>query len=148
LNWTSGIELALRVISVALALSIMGTDQLGPVERDALLRFFVAHVDWMKRFPSAHSSANNHRIAELAGLIVALRMVPGIPSAADASEESWEELLREIDRQIYLDGVGAEQSTGYAAFSIELFLVAAAALERDHSFVEQSPPRRSTNQAT
>jgi hypothetical protein len=130
-SWVSGIEVALRTISVALALSITGIDCLDSVTRRAMRRFFFAHVDWIRRFPSLHSSANNHRIAELAGLIVGSIMASGFPGAVALRESSWRALLAEIDRQIYPDGVGAEQSPGYTAFSIELFLLAATALGRE-----------------
>jgi hypothetical protein len=132
-SWISGIELALRIISVALALSIIGVDRLDSVTREAALRFFFAHVDWIRRFPSLNSSANNHRIAELAGLIVGSTMAPGFPGAVVLRENSWRALLAEIDQQIHPDGVGAEQSLGYSAFSIELFLLAATALGREGS---------------
>ncbi|MEH2609787.1 heparinase II/III family protein [Bradyrhizobium sp. AZCC 1693] len=132
-SWISGIELALRISSVALALSIIGVDSLDSVTRKAALRFFFAHVDWIRRFPSLNSSANNHRIAELAGLIVGSTMAPGFPGAVVLRENSWRALLAEIDQQIHPDGVGAEQSPGYSAFSIELFLLAATALEREGS---------------
>ena len=121
----SGIELALRLISVALCLSMIGVERLDEETRQAALQFFFAHVYWLKRFPSLHSSANNHRIAELAGLIVGTTMAPGIPGADDCAKSSWRDLLIEIDRQIYPDGVGAEQAPNYTAFAIELFLVAA-----------------------
>jgi uncharacterized heparinase superfamily protein len=132
-SWISGIELALRIISVAVALSINGVDSLDSVTRRAALRFFFAHVDWIRRFPSLNSSANNHRIAELAGLIVGSIMAPGVPDATALRENSWDALLAEIDKQIHPDGVGAEQAPGYSAFSIELFLVAATALGRERS---------------
>jgi hypothetical protein len=132
-SWIFGIELALRIISVAVALSIIGVDCLDSVTRRAALRFFFAHVDWIRRFPSLYSSANNHRIAELAGLIVGSTMAPGFPDAAVLRETSWRALLAEIDQQIHPDGVGAEQSPGYSAFSIELFLLAATAIGREGS---------------
>lgn len=132
-NWIFGIELALRVLSVALALSIVGVKGLNDPDGIMVLKFFVEHVDWIRRFPSRFSSANNHRIAELAGLIVGSTMAPGIKDADALREDSWRELLIEIDRQIHPDGVGAEQSPGYVAFSIELFLVAAAALGRERT---------------
>jgi Heparinase II/III-like protein/Heparinase II/III N-terminus len=132
-SWISGIELALRIISVAVALSIIGVDCLDSVTRRAALRFFFAHVDWIMRFPSLNSSANNHRIAELAGLIVGSIMAPGFPGAVVLRENSWRALLAEIDQQIHSDGVGAEQAPGYSAFSIELFLLAATALGRERS---------------
>jgi hypothetical protein len=132
-SWISGIEVSLRVISVAVALSIIGVDRLDTLTRRAALRFFFAHVDWIRRFPSLHSSANNHRIAELAGLIVGSIMAPGFPDSFVLRENSWRALFAEIDQQIHPDGVRAEQSAGYTAFSIELFLVAAAALAREGS---------------
>jgi uncharacterized heparinase superfamily protein len=132
-SWIVGIELALRVISVAVALSIIGVDRLDSVTHRAALRFFFAHMDWIRRFPSLNSSANNHRIAELAGLIVGSMMAPGFPNAVALRENSWRALLQEIQRQIHPDGVGAEQSPGYSAFSVELFLLAAAVLGRERN---------------
>jgi hypothetical protein len=131
-NWTTGIELALRMISVGLSLSIIGVERVDEVTRNELLRFFFAHVYWLKRFPSRHSSANNHRIAELSGLIVGTTMAPAIFGASTLREESWRDLLVEIDRQIFTDGVGAEQAPCYTAFAIELFLVAAVAYKKQH----------------
>ena len=95
-NWCSGIELALRLISVALSLSIIGVAGLDEETRRAVLKFVYAHVYWLKRFPSLHSSANNHRIAELVGVIVGTTMAPAIPGAADLREKSWRDLLTEI----------------------------------------------------
>lgn len=132
-SWIFGIEVAFRIISVALTLSIIGVDRLDGATRDAALRFFFAHIDWIRRFPSLHSSANNHRIAELVGLIVGSVMAPGFPGAAALREDSWRALLAEIDQQIHPDGVGTEQSPTYTAFSIELFLVAATALGRERN---------------
>jgi len=126
LNWSSGIELALRIISVALSLSMIGPECLDKKTHEEALRFFFAHVDWIRRFPSLHSSANNHRIAELAGIIMGTTMVPAFPDADDLRKASWRDLLVEIDRQIYPDGVGAEQAPSYTAFAIELFLLASS----------------------
>ena len=95
-NWCSGIELGLRLISVALSLSIIGVANLDEETRHAVLKFVYAHVYWLKRFPSLHSSANNHRIAELVGVIVGTTMAPAIPGAADLREKSWRDLLTEI----------------------------------------------------
>ena len=96
--------------------------------RQAVLQFLFAHVYWLKRFPSLHSSANNHRIAELAGLIVGTDHGAGNSARGrSCAKSSWRDLLFEIDRQIYPDGVGAEQAPAYTAFAIELFLVAAVA---------------------
>jgi len=143
LSWVFGIELSLRVISVALTLSIIGVERLDAATQNSMVRFFFAHVDWIRRFPSLFSSANNHRIAELAGLVVGTTMAPGIPGTTAIREDSWRALLVEIDRQIYPDGVGAEQSPGYTAFSIELFLMAAVACGRERNLPSLTASRLS-----
>jgi hypothetical protein len=124
LNWASPIELSLRLISVAIVFSILGTDHLDESEQASLGRFFEAHAFWIGRYPSLYSSANNHRVAELSGLIVATSFAPGIKLAKSIRERSLTNLLKEMERQILPDGVGAEQAPSYSAFTIELFLVA------------------------
>ena len=66
---------------------MIGVERLDEETRQAAPQIFFAHVYWLKRFPSLHSSANNHRIAELAGLIVGMTMAPAIPDAGDVREE-------------------------------------------------------------
>jgi hypothetical protein len=122
-NWTSGIELGLRTISVALASSVLGLEQFNHAEKQMLERFFAAHSFWISRYPSLHSSANNHRIAELAGLIAATTAAPGIKNAEVLKRQALKDLTYEIERQILPDGVGAEQSLAYSAFAIELCLL-------------------------
>jgi Heparinase II/III-like protein/Heparinase II/III N-terminus len=123
-NWMSGIELGLRTISVALAISTLGVGDLDRTELVALDRFFVAHAFWISRFPSLYSSKNNHRVAELAGLLVATTFVPGMKNAVQLRQRALMDLLNEIEHQILPDGIGAEQSLAYSAFMIELFLIA------------------------
>ena len=61
LNWASGIELALRLISVALCLSMIGVARLDEETRQAALQFFFAHVYWIKRFPRARRAQGRRR---------------------------------------------------------------------------------------
>ena len=68
-NRKSGIELALRVVSLALFVAAAGP-ALGAAERAEIRAVIVAHARYLVAFPSLHSSANNHRIAE------GLRSVP------------------------------------------------------------------------
>lgn len=129
INWNNGIEMAVRIVSL---LTVLGQ---APAEfRDALLQdarqFLHAHVFWLKRYPSRYSSANNHRVAELGGLFLASLHAPDMPGAATLAAESWQELQEEISRQYYPDGVGAEQSPTYAAFSLEWFLLCGFAARR------------------
>jgi hypothetical protein len=129
-NWMSPIELALRAISVAIAFSVIGIDHLDALEKAHLHRFFAAHLFWMARYPSLYSSANNHRIAELAGLIVATKFAPDLSDADGIRRRSVTALIGELTRQLLADGVGAEQAPGYSAFTIELALLSLLIAER------------------
>jgi hypothetical protein len=127
-NWVSGVELALRAISVAVALSIIGLEEIDKADLVNIERFFAAHLFWLKRYPSLHSSENNHRVAELVGSLVCTAMAPGIGSKGNLKRDL-DQLMTQLESQILCDGVGAEQSPTYAAFSIELALIAFLSLD-------------------
>jgi hypothetical protein len=115
-GWASGIEVAQRAISLIFAAALIGPE-LSPAARAALGQVLSASAFWLSRFPSLHSSANNHRIAELAGLCLI-----GL-SRGDEPAEACRALIAETLKQILPDGAAAEQSPTYAAFSAELALL-------------------------
>ncbi|MEP6808634.1 MAG: heparinase II/III-family protein [Chthoniobacterales bacterium] len=119
-GWSSGIEVALRAISLLATLSLAG-DRLSEEATRKVAEILTASAFWLHRFPSLHSSANNHRVAELAGeVLIALAL------AAD-TQASKADLERQFLRQILPDGAPAEQSPTYGAFTAELMLLAASA---------------------
>lgn len=122
--WNSGIELALRAISLLLVTSLCG-EALSAETVTRVRTILGAHAYWLARFPSRFSSANNHLIAELAGEFLIAVAIPGLAKPAASARAAGAGLAREILDQILPDGVGAEQSPTYAAFSVELVLLAA-----------------------
>jgi hypothetical protein len=120
-NWASGIELALRAISILTTVSIIGPDTLSRQELDQIGAILNAHAVWLMRYPSLYSSANNHVIAEAAGLYVLGALVPSLPCAAQYRAYGRKVLIAEVEKQIHADGVGAEQSPTYTAFVLELY---------------------------
>jgi hypothetical protein len=118
--WSSGIEVALRLVALV-AISELLEPQAQVVGVYAAV---LEHADYLRRFPSRYSSANNHRVAELLGLIVANLVV-------DSEWLNTDELLRElivvVESLFHEDGIGAEQSNTYAAFTLEMAATAAAA---------------------
>lgn len=124
-NWASGIELALRSLNIIVAMSLLGEEAIEGI-RGRLLRNLEVHLYWLRRFPSRFSSANNHLIAELSASYILARLMPSVRNAALIASESWEELMAEVLKQIHPDGVGAEQSPTYTAFTIEWSLWAIA----------------------
>lgn len=128
INWTGGIEAASRLISV-LAMLRYVQRKVSADEAARLRAFIHAHAHWIDRYPSVHSSANNHRVAELAALFLAGLAAPGLPSAVRYRLEGRAGLEREILRQFHADGVGAEQSPTYSAYSLEWFVAAGRAAD-------------------
>ena len=128
-NWASGIELALRVVSLLVVLGLVGTDRASPQQRRKIRSCLAGHAYWLARYPSRHSSANNHLIAEAGALFLLGTLWPELGigrRVADARDV----LITEIDRQIHCDGVGAEQSPTYTAFTLEWYLFCATVAER------------------
>jgi hypothetical protein len=127
INWTSGIEAATRLVSVLAALSLGAPP---PEAFQPRLRAFVAaHAFWLARYPSLFSSANNHRVSEVAALFLAGLCAPAAPGASGWLAEGLEGLEHEAPRQFHADGVGVEQSPTYAAYSLEWFTLAGIAAE-------------------
>lgn len=119
-HWTSGIEIALRIVSVTLLIASKGDTATKAEDRSDLLRFLYAHAAWLARFPSLHSSANNHRVAEGLGLFLAGLVLPASAQTRTYAREGRDILETEAALQILPDGVGAEQSPTYQAFTMEM----------------------------
>jgi uncharacterized heparinase superfamily protein len=124
IGYASGIELASRVVSVLVVVGLLGAESIPLAQREAIWKMLATHADWIARYPSLHSSANNHRIAELGALFVLGCLAPGLPDADRWREESARELIEECRKQIHGDGVGGEQSPTYQAYSLEWLLCA------------------------
>jgi hypothetical protein len=124
INWASGIELALRLVSVALVVAAAG-DAIDPHARRRLRALVAAHGFWISRYPSLYSSANNHRLAEGLGLLVAALLAPDLAPASVWSAQG-RMILVETGRSLFhADGIGAEQSPTYAAFALEMIALGA-----------------------
>ena len=66
--WSNGFEAGIRAISLATTIdAFRGSGVLSADEQEAALRALWQHARWIERDPSTGSSANNHRIGELAG---------------------------------------------------------------------------------
>ncbi len=121
LNWLSGIELALRLISAAFVVTALDAAAPGHRHRRALRSFIAAHAYWLDRFPSLHSSANNHLVAEGLGLLVASELMPDLPRRYGRRARAI--LAEAVHSQFHDDGTGVEQSPTYAAFTLEMLLL-------------------------
>jgi uncharacterized heparinase superfamily protein len=120
INWRSGIELALRLVSLVVVLAAVDPATLSAEQRVLVRRMIAAHARFLAEFPSLYSSANNHRVAEGLGLFLAGITVPDLDATHGWHAAGRRILETEAVRQILADGVGAEQSPTYQAFTMEL----------------------------
>jgi len=130
-NWTSSLEVGIRLINWSLIWKIMaGNDAAlfeGPAgqrRRSAWLDSIFAHCQFIERHLSRHSSANNHLIGELAGLYVAASTWPYWRQSS-----IWQKMAaRELEQQAVLqhssDGVNREQAFSYQVFAAEFLFLA------------------------
>lgn len=119
--WNSGIELGLRAISLLVVTSLCG-ERLSVATITKIRTILHAHQVWIDRYPSRFSSANNHLVAEAAGQFLISLAMPELPHSGRLQIKGRRILVEEGCKQILADGVGAEQSPTYGAFTAE-FLV-------------------------
>jgi hypothetical protein len=131
-HWTSGIEIGIRLISMAWIRRLLDgwPGAPGLFERnDLAVRQIGWHQQYLATFRSRGSSANNHVIAEAAGLLVASCAFPWFSRSARWRRTSARLLERELIRNTFPSGVGRELASDYHCFVAELGL--AAAVEAD-----------------
>lgn len=134
-GWNSGIEVGLRAVSVMVALSFCGDDLSADVVGRAG-SLLTASLHWLLRYPSGFSSANNHLVAEAMGEYLIATALPGVNDAARVAGRAKAVLEREALLQILADGVAAEQSPTYGAFTAEMLLLCAMVGRERASFDE------------
>jgi Heparinase II/III-like protein/Heparinase II/III N-terminus len=128
-HWTSGIELGIRLISLAWIRRLLdGWPGVADLfERDPLaVRQIRWHQQYLAAFESRCSSANNHVVAEAAGQLVASCAFPWFRESDRWRRKSALLLERELLRNSFPSGVGRELASDYQCFVTELGFVAAA----------------------
>ncbi|HEX6489829.1 MAG TPA: alginate lyase family protein [Gaiellaceae bacterium] len=117
-SWESGYEAAHVLVAWAWTLPLV-SHVLSDEERSRIGAAYAELTAFALERPSRYSSANNHRLAELAGLLGA--------TAAGVElewEPLWAELEREVAHQTYADGGSREQAGGYFLYVLEILWVA------------------------
>lgn len=123
INWTSPLELGIRLISWSWVWSL--TEGFEQELVNEWLRTIFQHCLYISRNFSNYSSANNHLIGEAAGLFVASHTWSFEGYSGKWLESSRRILEEEIVKQTYPDGVNKEQAVCYQQFVIDFFLLSA-----------------------
>jgi hypothetical protein len=127
-HWTSGIEVAIRLISWTWIRRLLDDwPKVGDLfeHNDDAVRQIAWHQEFLAAFPSRGSSANNHVIAEAAGWFVAACAFPWYRRSAQWRRKAGALLEHELAANTFDDGLNRELATDYHRFVLELGLLAA-----------------------
>ena len=140
-HWTSGIEIGIRLISWVWTRRLLdgwpGARALFEENPDAL-RQLAHHQDFLSTLPSTGSSANNHVVAEAAGLLAASLAFPWFDRSARWQDQGLQLLTDEVAQQTFPSGLNRELASDYHGLTLELALVGATEL----SLAGRSVPAR------
>ena len=128
-NWTSGIELGVRLINLAWIRRLLdswpGVAALFEGS-ETTVRQIRWHQEYLAAFESRGSSANNHVIAEAAGQLAASCAFPWFPESERWRREAASLLARSLADNTFPSGINRELASDYHGFVFELGVFAAA----------------------
>ena len=127
-HWTSGIEVGIRLISLAWIRRLLDgwREATGLFEGNPLALAQIRwHQQYLAAFRSRGSSANNHVIAEAAGQLTGSCAFPWFPESGRWRRDATALLERELIRNTFLSGINRELATDYQCFVAALVLLAA-----------------------
>jgi hypothetical protein len=130
INWYSNIEINVRLINwfltweILSAEDIMDTDsQFSDFVNSIWLPSIYQHCKYSYEHPSLHSSANNHLIAEYAGLFVAASKWQ-FKASKRWMQYAKAGLEKEMVQQHSVHGINKEEAAEYIQFITDFFLIA------------------------
>ena len=117
-NWASSLEHGIRLMNWAVAWHLLRDSVLfsDPQRREFLARWrksVYQHCHFISGHRSYHSSANNHLLGELSGLLIGAVTWPCWPASRRWAEQAHRQFEAECLLQTFPDGVNREQAVWY-----------------------------------
>lgn len=139
-NWTSSLELAIRLIAWSWALCSI--DAVGwnfdQSFENKVSQSIYQQAEYISNHLSGFSSANNHLIGEAAGLCIAGSLLNFGEKSKNWQKKGFEILLEELDKQIFSDGLNKEQTLAYHCFVFDFYILSFLILEKNGTKVPAS----------
>jgi len=133
-SWTMPMEPAIRLVSISWITAFLKEYLRNHAEARSLIEQMVkSHVNYIVKNYAAYSSANNHLVAEAAGVFVASICFGHIKGMSRHRQEAFRILCEQVEHQHHPDGVNKEQAIHYQMFAFDFFLLAGL-LGRDNGF--------------
>jgi hypothetical protein len=124
-NWIMPMEAAIRLVSISWVTAFLRQRFAKDAETCGLIEQIVkSHVNYVVKNYGDCSSANNHLVAEAAGVFIAGVCFSQFERMGTHRQEAYSILCREVIRQHYADGVNKEQAIHYQIFTFNFFLLA------------------------
>ncbi len=123
--WASALDAALRLLNWSIAWQLLGVDEAGGALLPSALRrrwidSVYEHAVFVHKHRSRFSSANNHLLGELVGLVAAGTTWPLWGDLVRWSDAAAREVPVELFKQTHADGGSREQASWYQVFVFEL----------------------------
>lgn len=129
-NWVSAMEVAIRIVNLTWVARMVR--HAAPHVVDRIGRQVAIHTQYVARHLSFGSSANNHLLVELMGLVVA----HGYWTFSDTDDQMDEyggRFTKELDRQTTVTGLHCEMSSHYHLLVTEAAIHVQSALKARHT---------------
>lgn len=137
INWTSGLEIALRCLSWIYSISLIKEYiQEHKININNILHYIRIQTEFIFNKLSLYSSANNHLIGELTLLLYSSYFMDCKESGKWRSKAT-KMLNEQIDNQFYDDGINKEQSVNYQIHTMELYFLSQYLLEKNKSSLSE-----------
>lgn len=123
INWTSPLEAGLRLLNFAWFDALVhacGQESLSSHQRALAERVVPTHALWVHRYRSFGTSANNHLLGELVGLLHAVKRWPALESQIGTASDLWHDIGACVLDQFAADGGNREQALHYHLFAWEM----------------------------
>lgn len=147
-NWISSLEHALRILNWGICFDLCRKSDAAEKALPYVSRSVAEKSRFIRETLSQHSSANNHLMGELAGLLAAGAFFPGSDGAADHAAFARDAIAREGERQNHADGVNREQAIYYHHYTAEYLLTADSLLRRMKSSLSVALQERTRRMLT
>lgn len=121
INWSSSLEVAMRLMSWSWVLMLL-RDEIESRIAVRMLASIHAHASHVQKYLSHYFSPNTHLTGEALGLFYAGTLFPEFRDAERWRATGASTLIEQADKQISDDGVYFEQSTCYQRYTCDIYL--------------------------
>ncbi len=133
-NWTSSLEVSIRLYSWIWAYFSLKTCgyKFKKNEEKIFFKYLILHAKYICRHLSSHSSANNHLIGELSGLVLFSCLFKFENFSEKIIKKALPKLEKELIKQTFEDGLNKEQAFAYHLFVYDFTAPIALLLKKNN----------------